>query len=182
MRTKQIKRLLFATLLCTSSISMMASEKLKEKITLSEFLNEISEKHEVYFTYNPTLVSTTSLNPEEYKFPVLDKIINKLERKTSFDFEYLGNKYYVVYHKKPQRAKVLRLNSSTNGISAMTLNTKVQNSITGKVTDDSGMPLAGVNIVEKGTTNGTTSDFDGNYTINVENDTKLVFSYIGFAS
>ena len=182
MRTKQIKRLLFATLLCTSSISMMASEKLKEKITLSEFLNEISEKHEVYFTYNPTLVSTTSLNPEEYKFPVLDKIINKLERKTSFDFEYLGNKYYVVYHKKPQRAKVLKLNSSTNGISAMTLNTKVQNSITGKVTDDSGMPLAGVNIVEKGTTNGTTSDFDGNYTINVENDTKLVFSYIGFAS
>lgn len=182
MRTKQIKRLLFATLLCTSSISLMASEKLKEKITLSEFLNEISEKHEVYFTYNPTLVSTTSLNPEEYKFPVLDKIINKLERKTSFDFEYLGNKYYVVYHKKPQRAKVLRLNSSTNGISAMTLNTKVQNSITGKVTDDSGMPLAGVNIVEKGTTNGTTSDFDGNYTINVENDTKLVFSYIGFAS
>tara|TARA_R100001039_G_C1849944_1_gene110052 strand:- start:414 stop:3470 length:3057 start_codon:yes stop_codon:yes gene_type:complete len=161
---------------------MMASEKLKEKITLSEFLNEISEKHEVYFTYNPTLVSTTSLNPEEYKFPVLDKIINKLERKTSFDFEYLGNKYYVVYHKKPQRAKVLRLKSSTNGISAMTLNTKVQNSITGKVTDDSGMPLAGVNIVEKGTTNGTTSDFDGNYTINVENDTKLVFSYIGFAS
>tara|TARA_Y100000780_G_scaffold232573_1_gene266930 strand:+ start:58291 stop:61344 length:3054 start_codon:yes stop_codon:yes gene_type:complete len=160
----------------------MASEKLKEKITLSEFLNEISEKHEVYFTYNPTLVSTTSLNPEEYKFPVLDKIINKLERKTSFDFEYLGNKYYVVYHKKPQRAKVLRLKSSTNGISAMTLNTKVQNSITGKVTDDSGMPLAGVNIVEKGTTNGTTSDFDGNYTINVENDTKLVFSYIGFAS
>ena len=61
MRTKQIKRLLFATLLCTSSISMMASEKLKEKITLSEFLNEISEKHEVYFTYNPTLVSTTCL-------------------------------------------------------------------------------------------------------------------------
>ena len=182
MRTKQIKRLLFATLLCTSSISMIASEKLKEKITLSEFLNEISEKHEVYFTYNPTLVSSTSLNPEEYKFPVLDKIINKLERKTSFDFEYLGNKYYVVYHKKPQRAKVLKLNSSTSGISAMTLNTKVQNSITGKVTDDSGMPLAGVNIVEKGTTNGTTSDFDGNYTINVENDTKLVFSYIGFAS
>ncbi|MEP2279677.1 TonB-dependent receptor [Maribacter sp.] len=64
----------------------------------------------------------------------------------------------------------------------MTLNKKIQNSITGTVTDDSGMPLAGVNIVEKGTTNGTTSDFDGNYTINVSSDTKLVFSYIGFAT
>ena len=175
-------RLLLAVMLFSSITSVTAANELKENVTLSEFLNEISEKHEVFFTYNPTLVSSTSLNPEEYKFPVLDKIINKLERKTSFDFEYLGNKYYVVYHKKPERAKVLKINSSTNGITAMTLNKKIQNSITGKVTDDSGMPLAGVNIVEKGTTNGTTSDFDGNYTINITDDTKLVFSYIGFAT
>ena len=38
-----------------------------------------------------------------------------------------------------------------------------QNSVTGKVTDDSGEPLVGVNIVEKGTTNGTTTHFDGNF-------------------
>jgi len=182
MRTNKLMRLLLAVMLFSSITSVTAANELKENVTLSEFLNEISEKHEVFFTYNPTLVSSTSLNPEEYKFPVLDKIINKLERKTSFDFEYLGNKYYVVYHKKPERAKVLKINSSTNGITAMTLNKKIQNSITGKVTDDSGMPLAGVNIVEKGTTNGTTSDFDGNYTINITDDTKLVFSYIGFAT
>ncbi len=182
MRTNKLMRLLLAVMLFSSITSVTAANELKENVTLSEFLNEISEKHEVFFTYNPTLVSSTSLNPDEYKFPVLDKIINKLERKTSFDFEYLGNKYYVVYHKKPERAKVLKINSSTNGITAMTLNKKIQNSITGKVTDDSGMPLAGVNIVEKGTTNGTTSDFDGNYTINVTDDTKLVFSYIGFAT
>ena len=54
--------------------------------------------------------------------------------------------------------------------------------VKGKVTDSSGEALSFMNVVEKGTTNGTTSDFDGNYTINVENDTKLVFSYIGFAS
>lgn len=182
MRTNKLMRLLLAVMLFSSITSVTAANELKENVTLSEFLNEISEKHEVFFTYNPALVSNTSLNPEEYKFPVLDKIINKLERKTSFDFEYLGNKYYVVYHKKTERAKVLKINSSTNGITAMTLNEKIQNSITGKVTDDSGMPLAGVNIVEKGTTNGTTSDFDGNYTINVTDDTKLVFSYIGFAT
>jgi iron complex outermembrane receptor protein len=175
-------RLLLAVMLFSSITSATAANELKENVTLSEFLNEISEKHEVFFTYNPTLVSSTSLNPEEYKFPVLDKIINKLERKTSFDFEYLGNKYYVVYHKKPERAKILKINSSNNGITALTLNEKIQNTITGTVTDDSGMPLAGVNIIEKGTTNGTTSDFDGNYSININDDTKLVFSYIGFAT
>ncbi|WP_405396775.1 TonB-dependent receptor [Maribacter sp. Asnod2-G09] len=182
MRTNKLMKLLLAVMLFSSITSAKAANELKENVTLSDFLNEISAKHEVFFTYNPTLVSSTSLNPEEYKFPVLDKIINKLERKTSFDFEYLGNKYYVVYHKKPERAKILKINSATNGITALTLNEKIQNSITGKVTDDSGMPLAGVNIVEKGTTNGTTSDFDGNYTINVTDDTKLVFSYIGFAT
>jgi len=180
MRTKKIMKVLFAVLLFTSSMSMKASDELKEKVTLSEFLNEISEKHEVFFTYNPTLVSTTSLNPEEYKFPVLDKIINKLERKTSFDFEYLGNKYYVVYHKKPERAKVLKINSSVNGLTAMTLNKKVQNTVSGTVTDDSGMPLAGVNIIEKGTTNGTISDFDGNFSINADMGSTLIISYIGF--
>lgn len=57
-----------------------------------------------------------------------------------------------------------------------------QSTINGTVTDDSGEPLAGVNIVEKGTTNGTSTDFDGTYEIEVVDDATLVFSYIGFNS
>ena len=50
----------------------------------------------------------------------------------------------------------------------------------GNVTDGSG-PLPGVTVSEKGTSNGTISDFDGNFTITVSNaDATLVFSYIGF--
>jgi TonB-linked SusC/RagA family outer membrane protein len=56
-----------------------------------------------------------------------------------------------------------------------------QNStISGTVTDDSGAPLPGVNVVEKGTSNGTSTDFDGNYTINVGNNAVLVFSSLGY--
>ncbi len=58
----------------------------------------------------------------------------------------------------------------------------VQNTVTGNITDQDGAPLAGVNIVEKGTSNGTTTDFDGNYTIAVSDDATLVFSYIGFTT
>ncbi|NJB69747.1 iron complex outermembrane receptor protein [Saonia flava] len=57
-----------------------------------------------------------------------------------------------------------------------------QNSVSGTVKDDSGVPLVGVNIVEKGTSNGTTTDFDGNYTIDVGDNATLVFSYIGYSS
>ncbi|MCK0145640.1 TonB-dependent receptor [Arenibacter sp. F26102] len=55
-----------------------------------------------------------------------------------------------------------------------------QNSVSGNVTDESGEPLVGVNIVEKGTTNGTTTDFDGNYQISIFDNATLVFSYIGY--
>jgi len=58
--------------------------------------------------------------------------------------------------------------------------TVAQNSVSGNITDDSGDPLVGANIVEKGTTNGTTTDFDGNYQISVMDNATLVFSYIGY--
>lgn len=57
-----------------------------------------------------------------------------------------------------------------------------QNTVSGNITDQNGDPLAGVNIVEKGTSNGTTTDFDGNYIITVGEDATLVFSYIGFST
>lgn len=51
--------------------------------------------------------------------------------------------------------------------------------ITGSVTDQDGLPLPGVNIVVDGTTNGTQTDFDGNYAINGSEGQTLLFSYIG---
>ncbi len=52
--------------------------------------------------------------------------------------------------------------------------------ITGTVLDDEGAPLPGASIVVKGTTTGTTTDFDGNFSINAEVGDALMVSYIGF--
>jgi len=53
--------------------------------------------------------------------------------------------------------------------------------LSGVVSDDEGMPLPGVNIIEKGTSNGVATDFDGKYTITVSNsNATLVFSFIGY--
>ena len=54
--------------------------------------------------------------------------------------------------------------------------------IEGNVSDDeSGMPLLGVNVIVEGTSTGTTTDFDGNFTLkSVPNDATLIFSYLGF--
>lgn len=57
-----------------------------------------------------------------------------------------------------------------------------QNQVNGVVNDSQGVPLPGVNIVEKGTNNGVVSDFDGNYSMTVGDNATLVFSYLGFKS
>ena len=59
----------------------------------------------------------------------------------------------------------------------------VAQTISGTVTDNSGVPLPSVNVIEKGTTNGTSSDFDGNFELNVSSSmATLVFSSLGFAT
>jgi len=55
-----------------------------------------------------------------------------------------------------------------------------QKEISGVVKDDSGSPLPGVNIVEKGTNNGVSTDMAGAYKIKVQEGATIVFSYIGF--
>ena len=55
-----------------------------------------------------------------------------------------------------------------------------QKTVTGTVTDQSNVPLPGVNVVVKGTNLGTQTDFDGNYTISASQGEVITFSYVGF--
>jgi len=188
MNQKKIIKTLFLAVFLFGITKSNAKHKTKafttnESVALADFLNEISEKHKVFFTYNSDLISEENLNPNEYNYDKLNKIISKLERKTRFDFEYLGNKYYVVYHKKEDKVTLTSING-VQPLGTLVVNdiNNLQNTVSGVVKDQNGTPLAGVNIVEKGTTNGTTSDFDGNYSISVSQNATLVYSYIGFST
>ena len=59
---------------------------------------------------------------------------------------------------------------------------QAQVSITGSVADDTGTPLIGVNILVQGTTDGTVTDFNGNYALTADADAVLIYSYTGYAS
>jgi iron complex outermembrane receptor protein len=188
MKIKLLFKLIFTYMFLMAfqnSLSAMETKKVIEdeeaKISLAEFLDDLSKKHTVYFTYNPKIISGSSLNPKEYNFDRLDKIINKLEEKTSFDFEYLGNKYYAVYGKKNNRSILEKIQvGKTQEVDTSFRFLTIQHTVSGRISDQDGIPLAGANIVEKGTTNGTTTDFDGNFTLIVTDDATLVFSYIGY--
>lgn len=81
----------------------------------------------------------------------------------------------IVVIRKPD---ILNISSST-----IPLKVAVQQIISGTITDQNGNPLPGANILEKGTTNGTQADFDGNFSIQISSENAvLVVSYLGFAT
>ena len=58
---------------------------------------------------------------------------------------------------------------------------KQQNQISGTITDDTDQPLPGATIIVKGTSTGTTTDFDGKFILQIDDeDAVLLVSYIGF--
>ncbi|RED50035.1 SusC/RagA family TonB-linked outer membrane protein [Seonamhaeicola aphaedonensis] len=57
-----------------------------------------------------------------------------------------------------------------------------EKTISGTVSDNSGLPLPGATVLVKGTTTGTSTDFDGNYTISVNQGSVLVFSFVGYTT
>ncbi|WP_053971497.1 SusC/RagA family TonB-linked outer membrane protein [Mangrovimonas sp. ST2L15] len=55
-----------------------------------------------------------------------------------------------------------------------------EKTISGTISDENGLPLPGVNIIVKGTTNGTQTDFDGNYSISASQGSVLVYTFVGY--
>src|SRR5690606_4311427 len=101
-------------------------------------------------------------------------LLDKCLAPINFTYEFTDGET-IVAKRKP-------IISSSGDTSVLT--DKIQQfSISGTVTDSQGVPVPGANIVEKGTVNGVTADFDGNFSLNVaDGNAILVVSYIGFAS
>lgn len=76
---------------------------------------------------------------------------------------------------------LFQIQANPINIAELTKKSQQQKTITGLVTDEQGMPLPGASIVVKGTINGTTTNFDGEFTLTVgDTATTLIISYLGF--
>lgn len=80
------------------------------------------------------------------------------------------------------QASTTRITRSVDSISKkIVLKTIIQQSLTGVVLDDAGMPLPGASVAQKNTTNGASTDLDGNFSISItELPAVIIISYIGF--
>ena len=138
-----------------------------KNISIEEFFNEIQSSSDYVFFYKDDVLNTKKKISVKLKNTKMKTVLDKAFLNTNLSYKIIGNQVVVKDN----------LDSSTN--SSLESKTVVQNTVNGLVTDVAGQPLPGVNVLIKGTTVGTQTDFDGNYVIDSEGGTILVFSYIG---
>ena len=140
-------------------------------VTVGQVLNTIESQTDFYFIFNQKLVDIDRRVSVRASDEKVDKILNQIFAGTD------------IKHMVLDRQIVLSPGSLLDTRKA---SAKLQQQgvvVQGKVMDEKGEPLPGVNIVEKGTGKGTISGDDGSYSITVSNsNATLVFSFVGYTT
>ena len=140
--------------------------------TVDQVLRQIEKQSEFYFLYNNKLVDVNRKVDIHVKNKKINDVLNDLFAGT--DVGYLVMDRQIILSPKNIMEKAIKRNK---------LFQQPQITVTGKVSDEKGEPLPGVNIVEKGTSNGTITNADGKYSIRVRSTKSiLVFSFVGYKS
>ena len=144
-------------------------------VTVGQFLDEVENNTEFRFIYKITDVNLKRKITINVKKDVITNILNDVFKNTKTKYRAINKRIYLT--------ELIHSPESKKIIEEAALNPNPQTSITGEVMDKDGQPLPRANILEKGTTNGTQTDFDGKFTLPIsDSNATLTISYIGFIS
>ena len=138
--------------------------------SIKEVLQQIEALSEYRFIYENEKVNLDEKVSIRVKDEVVENILKKL-------FEKDGVNYSIT------ESNLILINPSDKqmkSLSKESINSQQKKTVSGKVTDTSGATLPGVSVVVKGSTNGTITNSDGNYSLsNIPDDATLQFSFVG---
>lgn len=126
-------------------------------------LAAITDQTGLSIAYSGQVVDLTRKVTLHFTNAELTLVLDKLGEGTSLGYEVKNGKIYLFD------------NQSNKALSE-----QEPKKVTGVVTDSKGEPIIGANVVEKGTTNGTVTDLDGNFSLDIVDQSLLQISYIGF--
>lgn len=140
---------------------------------IEKVFEKISSETEFDFIYNNNLLEkqkNISLNANNKS---LGNVLRVISKKTKLQFKRVDQNIIVIEktNSQPNLVEVVDSQLTSNDVS-----------ISGRVSDENGEPLVGVSVLVKGTSTGSVTNLDGNYTLSVPDDATLVFSYIGYFS
>ncbi len=168
-----------ALILCFLAIQLSAASVYSQYVSLNlsmknttvgAVINSIKSQTGYEFSYDADLldkvIGTVSV---DMKNEQIETILNKIFGGTDINFRVLNNRIFL--KEEPGKLKNLSVVNQQQS----------QKTVKGTVVDAANIPVIGANVFVKGTTHGTITDMDGNFTLtNVAENSTLVISYIGF--
>jgi iron complex outermembrane receptor protein len=115
-KRKTITALFILCWILFCSVSIYAQKASPDKILFTSLLDSLSKKYNVYFTYSSTVFDKKKIDVKFLNSKTLDKTIQLLEIDTSYYFDDLGNNYFVVYTKAPEKKKAFNNYTYQNNI------------------------------------------------------------------
>lgn len=129
-------------------------------LTLKAAFKQIEQQAKLSVDYDARTIDTSRLVKGVLEEMPVEQLMKLLLKDTGCIFTFQGN--HILIAKQSQ--------------------SKSKKQVTGTVLDGEGISVIGANIVEKGTTNGTITDVDGNFSLEVEENSVLIISYVGYNS
>lgn len=154
---------------CISASTYAQSYKVsinKQNSSIIEILKEIEKNSEFTFFFNDNRVNVNKTASVNAKNASLEDVLDQVLRNTGYNYQIIDRQVLI----KASDASRLTANAAQQ-------NTK---NITGVIHDETGEPVIGANVVEKGTTNGTITDAEGRFSLNVAPGATLSVTYIGY--
>jgi TonB-dependent starch-binding outer membrane protein SusC len=136
-------------------------------IKVKNVLEQLEEKAEINFTYRPEVLKGLKRVSLDATGARLGDLLGQIFS-NKVTYEVVG-KQIVLTSAEVEEPEFIR-----SGKAPIT--------VSGKVIDEAGVAIPGVNVVEKGTTNGITTDTDGKFSLTVDENATLIFSFIGFVT
>ncbi|MDO5524298.1 MAG: TonB-dependent receptor plug domain-containing protein, partial [Bacteroidia bacterium] len=163
---------------------MQASDSFAQEFTfnlksasIKEVCREIERNSDFIFVFsdNSEKMIDKKVNVDANAKDV-SEILDVIFSNTGLTYKVLDKQIVVYESKGASPFKEIERTVSTN------IQQQTGKQITGRIVDAQGESIIGANIVEAGTTNGTVTDIDGNFSLNVANNASITISYIGFLS
>src|SRR5476651_470635 len=152
-----------------------------QNISLVEVLADLQKNNSIKFIYSKSSINMLKKVSIDAVNQPLKYVLDQILKPNGIDYEVLKNR--IVLGKSSDVGHSVSVDAEQADVKDKIETTEAVSGVpvSGKIVDTKGEPIIGVTVIEKGTTNGTTTDINGKFTLNVQGPNSiLVISFIGY--
>ncbi|HET7180143.1 MAG TPA: carboxypeptidase-like regulatory domain-containing protein, partial [Chryseosolibacter sp.] len=183
----QVKAQAIAVSMIEASVAQNRHERVSDQRSLEDVLMELQEHYKISFIYESEVVANKLIFERIVYKPRVEATMAELLSPLGLKYKKINDRTYAISYDRKQAPADQSAPGKKNRAREESMNLVLPADpaieVSGVVTDENDQPLPGVNVIERGTTNGTTTDADGHFTLQVTDaNSPIVISFIGYES